>query len=87
MTENGTMRQITDAQGRVWDVLGAEAVVAHMRQGAVLAFRPADEPGAEPVRSTIAFNSHDAAALAIRTMSDKELQRRLDWAKTSAGVA
>jgi hypothetical protein len=81
------MRQITDDQGRVWEAVGAEAVVAHMRKGAVLAFRPAEEPATEPVRTTITFNSQAAADLAIRGMSDKELRRRLDWAKTSAGVA
>ncbi len=80
------MRPITDDQGRVWEAFGDDAVVAHMRKGAVLAFRPADEPAAEPVRTTIAFNSQAAADLAIRTMSEKELLRRLDWAKTSAGV-
>lgn len=81
------MRQITDEQGRVWEALGAEAVVAHMRKGAVLAFRAVGEPAAEPVRTTIAFNSQAAAELAIQAMSEKELRRRLEWAKTSAGVA
>jgi hypothetical protein len=81
------MRQITDDQGRVWEAVGAEAMVAHMRKGAVLAFRPAEEPASEPVRTTITFNSPAAAELAIGAMSDKELRRRLDWAKTSAGVA
>ncbi len=81
------MRQITDDQGRTWEAVGADEVVAHMRKGAVLAFRPAAEPASEPVRTTIAFNSQAAAELAIRTMSEKELRRRLDWAKTSAGVA
>lgn len=80
------MRQITDGQGRVWEAVGADEVVAHMRKGAVLAFRPADEPASEPVRTTIAFNSQAAAELAIRSMSEKDLLRRLDWAKTSAGV-
>jgi len=80
------MRQITDDQGHVWEAVGAEAVVAHMRKGAVLAFRHADGPACEPVRTTIAFNSQAAAELAIRSMSEKELRRRLDWAKTSAGV-
>jgi hypothetical protein len=81
------MRQITDAQGRVWEPFGAEATVAHMRRGAVLAFRAAGDPAAEPVKTTVTFNSQEAAALAINTMSEKELHRRLDWAKTSAGVA
>lgn len=86
MTENGTMRQITDAQGRVWEVFGAEATVAHMRRGAVLAFRAAGDPAAEPVKTPITFNSQSAAGLAIRSMSEKELHRRLDWAKTDAGL-
>lgn len=81
------MRQITDAQGRVWEPIAADATVAHMRKGAVLAFRPAGDPAAEPLKTTITFNSQEAAALAINTMSDAELHRRLDWAKTSAGVA
>ncbi|HEX8829578.1 MAG TPA: hypothetical protein VF705_00340 [Longimicrobium sp.] len=81
------MRPLTDDQGRHWEAFGDDAVVAHMRKGAVLAFRPADEPAAEPVRTTITFNSQAAADLAIRSMSEKDLLRRLDWAKTSAGVA
>ena len=85
MTENATMRQITDAQGRMWEAVGAEATVAHMRRGAVLAFHPAGEAAAL-VKTTIVFNSQRAAELAIHAMSDKELRRRLDWAKTSAGV-
>jgi hypothetical protein len=80
------MRQITDGRGRTWQAVGAEAMVAHMRKGAVLAFRPTDEPACEPVRTTITFNSQAAAELAIRTMGEKELLRRLDWAKTAAGV-
>ncbi len=81
------MREIRDDQGRVWEAVGAEAVVAHMRKGAVLSFRLAGDPNGELVRTTIAFNSQAAAELAIRAMSEKELRRRLDWARTSAGVA
>lgn len=78
------MRQIADEQGRSWEVVALPQVVAHLRTGAVLAFRTRD---AEPIRTPIEFNSAEAASLAIRTMSDKELRRRLTWAKTDAGLA
>ncbi|HYW07678.1 MAG TPA: hypothetical protein VE913_12020 [Longimicrobium sp.] len=81
------MRQVMDAQGRSWEATTVPMIGAHMRTGAILAFRPADEPAAEAVRSTIEFNSPEAAELAIRNMGEKELGRRLEWAKTSAGVA
>lgn len=81
------MRQIADEQGRSWEPVAVPQVVAHLRTGAVLAFRPAGETDGEPVlRTTIEFNSAEAADLAIRTMSDKELRRRLGLAKAEAGV-
>ena len=80
------MRQINDGQGRAWEAVGVEETVAHMRTGRVLAFRPAGDAASEPVRTTVTFNSAEAAEQAIRTMGDKELRRRLDWAKTAAGV-
>ena len=87
MIENLTMRTIADDGGREWEAVPLPQVVAHMRTGAVLAFRAADEPAAEPIRAAVEFNSEAAAEFAIRTMSDKELRRRLEWAKTAAGVA
>jgi hypothetical protein len=60
--------------------------VAHLRDGAQLGFRPAgDATGG--VTAPITFNSLDAANFAIETMSEKELRRRLELAKTAAGVA
>jgi len=81
------MRQITDARGRSWEATTVPMIGAHMRTGAVLAFRPSGDPAAEAVRSTVEFNSPEAAELAIGAMGEKELGRRLEWAKTSAGVA
>jgi hypothetical protein len=83
---NPTMRQIVDDKGRTWEAVATPQVVAHLRTGAVLAFRAADAPDAEPIRTPVSFNSPEAADFAIRTMSDRELERRLDWAKTDAGI-
>ncbi len=80
------MRTITDEDGRAWEVVAADSTGAHLKRGATLAFRLA-EPGAEPVRTAVTFNSIEAAELAIGTMSEKELLRRLAWAKTEAGIA
>lgn len=77
------MRSIKDDHGRAWEAVALPIKVAHLRDGAQLAFRP--EAG-EPVTAPIDFNSIDAANLAISTMSEKELRRRLEWAKTAAGV-
>jgi hypothetical protein len=77
---------MADSAGREWVVVAAPSTVAHLKQGAVLAFRPADEPEAEPIRTAVEFNSAAAADFAIRTMSEKELGRRLAWAKTAAGI-
>ena len=81
------MREITDEDGNRWEAVAVEKVVAHLKKGAQLAFRAADDPAAEPVRTPVEFNSPQAAELAIRTMSEKELRRRLEWAKAEAGVA
>jgi len=85
-TMDATERWVTDDGGREWVALAAERTVAHLKKGAVLAFRPADDPDAEPIRTPVEFNSAAAAAFAIRTMGDKELRRRLTWAKTDAGI-
>jgi hypothetical protein len=79
------MRTITDEHGQTWEAVAIPVKVAHLRDGAQLAFRPAGDP-AGVVSAPIDFNSTQAAEFAIRTMSEKELRRRLDWAKTAAGV-
>lgn len=81
-----TGRRVQDPNGGEWVAVAAPSTVAHLKKGAVLAFRPADDAGAEPLRTAVEFNSAAAAEFAIRTMSDKELQRRLVWAKTDAGI-
>ena len=81
------MREIHDEQGRAWEAVPVETVVAHMKRGARLAFRPAGEGDAEAIPTPVQFNSRAAAEFAIRTMSEKELRRRLGWARTDAGLA
>ncbi len=81
------MRQFTDSEGVTWDVLATDAVVAHGREGAALAFRRASETDAEPLRTNITFNSHEAATFAIRTLGEKEIARRLTLARSAAGGA
>jgi hypothetical protein len=81
------MREIRDDGDRAWEAVAVPAIVAHMRTGAVLGFRPADEPDAAPIEAPITFNSLAAAELAISSMSQFELKRRLNWARTEAGVA
>jgi hypothetical protein len=85
-TVDSTTREVTDKHGRAWLAVAVPSTVAHLKKGAALAFRPADEPDAEPVRTAVEFNSFDAADFAIRTMSDKELKRRLEWARIDAGI-
>jgi len=80
------MRDITDEEGKSWRVVAVDAVVAHGKPGAQLAFVAADRPDAEPLLSTITFNSQDAAAFAIRTMGENELRRRLTLARASMAV-
>jgi hypothetical protein len=80
------MRTITDEDGRTWEVVAAESTGAHLKRGATLAFRP-QGGAADPIRTTVSFNSIEAADFAIGTMSEKELHRRLAWAKTEAGAA
>lgn len=77
------MRSIKDDHGRAWEAVALPIKVAHLRDGAQLAFR---SDAGEPITAPIDFNSIDAAHLAISTMSEKELRRRLEWAKTAAGV-
>lgn len=79
------MREIRDETGRDWRVIAVPAEVAHRRVGAILGFRAADDPDAEPLLTTVSFNSNEAAEFAIRTMSDKEVLRRLSLASTASG--
>jgi hypothetical protein len=78
------MREFTDAEGRNWLAGIEEEVVAHGRLGSRLAFRPAGGDTGQPVLSTISFNSVEAGEFAVRTMSEKELKRRLALAIASA---
>ena len=84
--EGAAEREITDPAGRAWHPVAVEQIAAHLKHGARLAFRPADGPEAEPIPTPVVFNSMEAAHFAIRTMSEKELKRRLAWAKTDAGI-
>ena len=79
------MRQVVDEQGRSWEPIAVPSRGAHLRMGATLGFRPADEPDAEPLHTSIRFNSDRAAALAIESMSDWELRRRLGLAQAEVG--
>lgn len=80
-------REFTDENGSPWHAVAVDAVVAHGRQGAALGFRPADESGAEaePLLSTVTFNSRDAAEATLRSLSEKELRRRLEIARVTGG--
>ena len=86
LQEMETMRRIVDEDGREWEVVAVESDVAHLRRGATLGFRPAGGAQAEPLLTPVTFNSPEAADFAIRTMADKELIRRLNWARTEAGL-
>jgi hypothetical protein len=80
------MRHVVDDQGRAWEPVAVPSRGAHLRMGATLGFRPADEPEAEPLHTGIRFNSEQAAALAIESMSEFELRRRLGLAKAEVGA-
>ena len=82
MSERFT-REFRDAEGRGWRALAVDAVVAHGKQGALLAFQAADEPGADPIPGSITFNSQEAAEFALRTLGEKELRRRLGLARSA----
>lgn len=77
-------REFVDGDGKRWTAVAEAAVVAHGKQGAVLAFRPSDQPDSPTLRTTITFNSRAAAAFALRTLGDKELRRRLMLAQSAA---
>jgi hypothetical protein len=84
-TETAATRQITDTEGRTWTAVADGTVVAHRRKGARLAFR-LEGDAATLLVTKIEFNSDIAAEQAIATMSEHELRRRLQWAKTDAGI-
>lgn len=79
------MREFRDEDGTLWEAIALDAVVAHGKQGAVLAFRPAGDESVEPLRGSITFNSTSAAEFALRTIGEKELSRRLALARGAAG--
>lgn len=81
-----TTREVHDDTGRAWVPVAVETLVAHLKPGARLCFRPADAPDAAPIPTPVTFNSMAAADFAIRTMGAKELARRLAWARTDAGL-
>lgn len=81
------VRKVTGADGSGWEAYFADAIVAHGRAGAALAFRPVGGRDDEEVRSTVTFNSVAAAEHALRTMSDKEIERRLSLARQAAAGA
>jgi hypothetical protein len=80
------MREFLDAEGQPWHALPVDYIVAHGRRGTRLAFRPADQPDSEPIPSPVTFNSVEAGEFAVRTMSAKELKRRLAMTLATARV-
>lgn len=79
-------RSVIGAEGREWTAFADGAVVAHGRPGAVLAFRPADGSGGPVLHSTVTFNSMAAADFALKSMSEKELKRRLSLSRQAVGT-
>jgi hypothetical protein len=77
------MREFADEEGKGWRAIAVDALVAHGKPGAALAFVPAEGPEGEPIPGGITFNSHRAAEFALGSMSDKELQRRLSLARAT----
>jgi hypothetical protein len=82
---NTTGRELTDDEGVRWSAFADDAIVAHGRVGAALAFSPVSGQPGDIVRTTLTFNSAEAADFALRTMSEKELRRRLTLARMAAG--
>ena len=78
------MRDFTDEEGTPWRAIAVDAVVAHGKPGAALAFTPVDRPDADPIPGNVTFNSQRAAEFALRTMSVKELRRRLSLGRAAA---
>lgn len=86
-TSTAFVRKFGTGPEDAWEAFAAEAIVAHGKEGAVLAFRRAGGGTDEVLHSTITFNSMAAADFALRTMSEKEVQRRLRLARMAAGGA
>lgn len=85
--ETGEMgsRKYTAPDGTRWEAFAADAIVAHGRTGAILAFRPLEDEELGVLNSTITFNSQTAANAALSSMSERELGRRLSLARKAAG--
>jgi hypothetical protein len=84
-TRSSVERRLDDEDGTSWIAFAADAIVAHGRPGAVLAFRPDGATDNGTLRSTVTFNSFAAADFALRTMSTREIGRRLALARMAAG--
>ncbi|MGH7458721.1 MAG: hypothetical protein ACREKN_06555 [Longimicrobiaceae bacterium] len=79
-------RRVTAADGSEWEAVAVAETVAHLRAGARLCFRPADgDQNAEPIPTTVTFNSPEAAAASLGSMGDAELRRRLELALVAKG--
>jgi hypothetical protein len=79
------MREFETEEAERWEAIPVDALVAHAKPGAELAFRPVGGGEEDTMRSSVTFNSYAAAELALRAMSDKELRRRLNLARMAAG--
>jgi hypothetical protein len=80
------VRTVVDRDGKSWEAFAAYAIVAHGKEGTILAFRSSGAEGTAVVHSTVTFNSVSAAELALHSMSEKELLRRLSLSRKAAGV-
>jgi hypothetical protein len=83
--ETSVTREFRDEESTEWVAYAEDVIVAHGRPGAILAFREANPVSDGSLRSTITFNSTAAANFALRTMSEKELRRRLSLARMAVG--
>ncbi len=83
-----TMREFQDAEGRQWVASATPTQVAHRKEGRLLVFRPAGATAEDgnTVYTNVTFNGQTAAENAIRTMSEKELRRRLELAADAGGA-
>ena len=78
-------RKFRDSEDQEWEAFAADTIVAHGKQGAVLAFRPVSCGPDDVLKSTITFNSMAAADFALRTLGEKDLRRRLSLARMAVG--
>ncbi|CAN5220920.1 hypothetical protein BH20GEM2_BH20GEM2_08350 [soil metagenome] len=79
------MREVLDPNGRAWLPVAVPFRGAHLRLGAKLGFRPADDPDAEAILTAIQWNSAETAEISIAQMGDREMARRLELAWIAAG--